>query len=155
MDGDATATDWPPTRRAIVAGFGPVGRVVATGLEKAGFELTLVELNPQTIERQTEAGRAVVPGDITEPDTLRRAGVADADALILTIPDEDQVIRACRAARSLAPDVFISVRTNFLSKGMLARQAGADNVTVEEVVTAEAMQHAVLDGLSVNPSRER
>lgn len=138
------------SRRAVVAGFGPVGRAVVNGLEEAGFDVTIIEQNPQTVDRQTEMGRAVVLGDVLDEQTLRNAGVDKAQALILTIPNEEATLEACRIARRIAPDLFISARTNHLSMGMVATQAGADHVTVQEIVTANAMQEAVLRGLGVD-----
>lgn len=128
----------------IVAGYGPVGRAVAEQLERADADVTIVELNTTTIERQQQLRKVCVFGDVSDEDTLRRAGIERADALILTVPDEDRALRACEVARRLNPHIFIAARTNFLSKGLLATRAGADEVIVEEVVTAEAMKQAVL-----------
>jgi len=132
---------------AIVAGFGIVGRMVAQQLEQAGLNVTLIELNKTTIERQKPFIRQLVYGDVRDPETLREARIDKADVLILAIPDEEQAVAACRVARELNPHIFIAARTNFFSKGMLASQAGADVVVVEEVVTARAMQQAVLEQL--------
>lgn len=46
------------------------------------------------------------------------------------------------------PSTFISARTNFLSKGMMASRLGADHVTVEELATAESMAHEVITQLT-------
>lgn len=137
----------PPKRRAIVAGFGPVGRMVTEHLERNGFDVTLVEVNTLTILKQRSLQRTVVEGDVTLPATLKEAGIESADALILTIPNEDDALRACQAAHAIHPEVFISARTNFVSKGMLALQSGADHVVIEEMVTAEAMGNAVTQRL--------
>src|SRR5205814_6114136 len=45
---------------AIVAGFGPVGRAVADKLERHGVRITVVELNPRTVEKQQILGRTIV-----------------------------------------------------------------------------------------------
>ena len=131
-------------RHAIVAGFGIVGRMVAQQLERAGVDVTLIELNRATSQKQHSGIQQVVCGDVCEAQTLQDAGIDRADALILTIPDEEQAVRACATARKLNPQIFIAARTNFFSKGLIASQAGADAVVVEEVVTAEAMQRAVV-----------
>ncbi len=128
----------------IVAGFGPVGRAVTELLEQAGAHVTIIELNAGTCARQSDLNRRAINGDAGDPATLREAGLARADALILTVPDEAGALRACEAARQINPNVFIAARTNFLSQGLLATRAGADEVIVEEVVTAEAMKQAVL-----------
>lgn len=130
-------------RKVIVAGYGPVGRCVAQKLDQVGCEVTIIEMNPKTVEKQTALGRRIILGDATQADVLHEAGIENADALVLAVPGEEQALVACRIARQLNDHIFIAARTNFLSKGMLATQAGADHVTVEEVVTADAMKDAV------------
>ncbi len=126
-------------RRVILAGYGLVGRVVAEQLDQIGVSYTIVEMNPSTVKRQTKFNKDSVYGDISNPEVLEHAGVHDADAVIITIPDEEAVLRACAIVRKMAPKVFIAVRTNFFSKAMLATEAGADLVTVEEWATAQQM----------------
>ncbi len=109
-----------------------------------GIPFTVVELNPKTVQRQATLGRNVVYGDITNPEVLEQAGVDHADAVILTIPDDETILRACKAIRAAASDVFIAARTSFLSGKFVAHQLGADLVTVEEVATAQAMEREVL-----------
>jgi len=136
-------------RNVVVAGYGPVGRCVVEELSCADVQVTIIELNLDTIEKQLRLDRhRVVYGDVTDIQTFRNAKIEQADALILTVPDEDVALKACRVARELNPDIFIAVRTNFLSKGMQASSAGADEVIVEEVVTARAMRDAVIRRLS-------
>lgn len=118
--------------------------MVARQLEQAGFELAIIELNLDTIEKQLELDKRVVYGDVRHRETLLKAGIERADALILAVPDEDMALVACRVAREIRPELFIAARTNFMSKGMLCQQAGADYVVVEEVVTAMAMRDAVI-----------
>ncbi|MFP4223460.1 MAG: NAD-binding protein [Phycisphaeraceae bacterium] len=139
--------DDDPPRRVIVAGFGPVGRSVTEQLTAAGVATTIVDLNPHAAAVQHRLRREIVLGDVTDPAVLTDAGIQSAAALILAIPDERAAVRACRVARKLNPDLFIAARTNFVSQGLLASEAGADHVTVEEIVTAEAMKQAVVHAL--------
>jgi len=131
----------------VIGGFGPVGRAVAEGLAAEGERVVIIEMNPATVRTQSRLGRSVIFGDASNADVLESAGVPDADALILTIPDEQAILRACQTARRMAPDIFIAVRASLLGRGMLARSLGANMVTVDEVATAAAMQREVLDGL--------
>lgn len=134
-------------RRALIAGFGVVGRMTAQRLEDAGFDITLIELNLNTIETRLAQDKDVVYGSVCDEQTLHCARIEVADALIITIPNEKDAIRACHLARQLNPEIFIAVRTNFFSQGLMAQQAGADAAIVEEVVTAEAMKDAVVGRL--------
>ena len=135
-------------QKVIVAGYGPVGRTVVAELENQGMAVTIIDLNPATIKTQSDLGKKILHGDITDPAVLTAAGIHEADAIILTVPDEQAVIDACAQARQLAPEIFISARTNHVSKAMQASQAGADQVTVQEVVTARAMQEGVIKRFS-------
>lgn len=129
--------------RAIIAGYGLVGRAVADELKKMGVFATIVELNPGTVRRQSELGRSVVFGDVSSIEVLENAGIHRADVLILTIPDEESVLRACRLAKSMKPDIYVVVRCSYVSQGILAASLGADGVVVEEMATAKDMERAV------------
>ncbi len=146
-DAPAQTSPQPPARRVIIAGFGPVGRTLADRFAVKGIDVTVIELNPRTVERQASLGRHIVYGDVTNPEVLESAGLFEADAMLITIPDEEAMFRSVSAARALAPDLFIAVRTNFLSSSFKAMQLGADLTTIEEVVTAQAMEHDVLRAL--------
>lgn len=139
----------PPGRPAggghiIIAGFGVVGRAVGDQFEIAKVPFTVVELNPGTVRRQTQLGRSIVYGDIANADVLHAAGIERADAVVLTIPDDDAVFKACQTIRSIAPQVFIAARTGYLSSAFRATNLGADHVTVSEVATADAMARQVM-----------
>lgn len=129
----------------VIAGFGPVGRHIAQQLERQGVPITVIELNPSTVRRQTTLGRTIVYGDVANPEVLESAGVRHAEAVIITVPDEEAALKACRVVRELAPSVFIAARMSFLSQAMRAKEFGADHVTVEEIATGDLMARDVLD----------
>lgn len=132
----------------IIAGFGVVGRNLAEHFAARGIPYVVVELNPATVRKQTQLGRRTVFGDVSNPDVLMSAGVDTAEAIVLTIPDDEATVRACRQVRELNKDVFIAARTSFLSKAIAATSVGADHVTVEELVTAQDMAKQVVDRIS-------
>lgn len=146
---DPTKPDGPDIQRApaIIAGYGPVGRAVADKLVAEGVPVTIIELNTRTVRTQRGMGRSIVYGDVTNPEVLESAGVHDADAVLLTIPDQEAMLRACRAVRAMNPNAFIAARANVLSKGLMAQELGADHVTVEEIATADTMAEQVLEQL--------
>lgn len=133
----------PNTRHVLVAGYGLVGRAVADRFRPSGISVTIIELNPKTVRDQQERGRSIVYGDIANPEVLETAGIHRADALILTIPDEEAVLSSCRVARQMNPQIFIVARTNVVSKGFLAKGLGADVAVIEELAAAEAMERIV------------
>lgn len=129
----------------IIAGFGPTGRALADGLDASDVPYTLIEMNPATVRTQKRLGRSVVFGDAGNEEVLESAGIRTAHAIVLTFPDDDAVLRAARAARALAPEIFIAARVGYLSRGMAARAMGVDHVVIEEIATAETIQRQVLE----------
>lgn len=138
---DAEARD--SQGRVIIAGYGPVGRALAEELVKLRVPFAVVDTNPGTARTLESRGVPVLCGDATHPEVLRAVGIETAAAIAITIPDGDEAVRACAAARSQAPAVHIAVRTTFLSQGLRAIRAGANSITVEEIATAEAMARDV------------
>ena len=129
----------------VIGGFGPIGRVAAEQLEKTGIKTTVIELNERTVRTHSAMGRRIVYGDLSKADVLESAGIREADALILTTPDESANMRACGYARSVNPGMCIVVRTSHLGSGLRAKTLGADAIVVEEVAAAQAMEKVVAE----------
>jgi CPA2 family monovalent cation:H+ antiporter-2 len=136
---DSTGTR---VRYAIIGGFGPVGQRISKTLESNGVSYTVVELNASTVRRIVKDGGKAVYGDVGNAAVLESARIARADALLLTVPDDNAVLRACTVARKMAPDIFISARVSMVFNKSAAESAGANLVVVDELTAAEAMTHA-------------
>lgn len=129
-------------RYAIIGGFGPVGQRIAKTLVSSGVAYTVVELNAATVRKIIGEGGNAVYGDVGNSAVLESAGIARADALLLTVPDDQAALRACTVARRIAPDIFISARVSMLASKSAAESAGANLVVVDELSAAEAMTQA-------------
>src|SRR5262245_57882541 len=70
--------------RAVVVGYGPVGRTVSRLLRDNEVEPTVVEMNLETVRRLRGQGVPAVYGDASHRDTLKAAGVGQAASLILS-----------------------------------------------------------------------
>ncbi len=136
-------------RHLIIGGFGPIGQRIAEVLDRAGVSYTIIELNPDTVVEQLRRRRSIVFGDVSNLQVLESAGIAHADALVLTVPDEEAVLRSCAVARRRSPSIFIAVRTGLAAKSGAASDIGADHVTVDELATAEAMMRVVMERLEL------
>jgi len=133
-----------PGARVVVAGLGEGGTAAVDALP-AGVTATTVDAAP-------EADPDVV-GDVTEPETLHAADLADARALIVTVGDDATALLTVAMARSLAPDVEILARVVATEKASAAVRAGADYVlSVQRVcarlAAAEVHGERVMDPVS-------
>lgn len=143
LDADQTSGDDDERPLVVVAGFGVVGRAVVDRLCAANARTVVVETNPNTVRTQKGLGRSIIFGDVSDPEVMHAAGVPEAKALVLTIPDDIASVRATRLAKSLAPDIRVIVRSQYVSRAALVRNEGADEMVVEEMATAQAMEELV------------
>ncbi|MGC9772864.1 potassium channel family protein [Fervidobacterium islandicum] len=73
----------------IVVGCGKIGLEVATRLSRIGFNVTVVDKNPNTLDLLPEDyGGFVIIGDATERGTMERAKAIKADLLVVTTEDD-------------------------------------------------------------------
>jgi CPA2 family monovalent cation:H+ antiporter-2 len=139
--------------RAVVVGYGPVGRTVTRLLRENEIEPTVIELNLETVRRLRAEGVAAVYGDASHRDTLKGAGVDRAGSLILSasgIGREEEVIRV---ARELNPSVRILARSSYLRDVPPLRRAGAEAVFAGEGEVALALTVALLRRLGATPEQ--
>jgi voltage-gated potassium channel len=113
----------------VVAGYGTSGaeavrELIQRGADPAG--IVVVETGAAALNRAETLGLAVVEGDATSNDVLAAVQVARAKAIIVSAGRDDTSILIVLTARSLAPDVPISVVIRSEDNEALARQAGAN-----------------------------
>jgi monovalent cation:H+ antiporter-2, CPA2 family len=149
-----------PRHRAVVVGYGPVGRTLARLLRENGIEPTVIEMNLDIVRQLRAEGLHAVYGDATRHDTLAEAGVARAANLILAASGLTGAAEVVRIARDLNPDVQVLARAAYLKDRVALRAAGADRVFAGEGEVALAMTESLLRGLGatadqIDRERER
>ena len=142
-----------PTHRAVVVGYGPVGRTVTRLLRENEIEPTVIDLNVDTIKELRSQGVRAVLGDATHRDTLKEAGVADAASLILSSAGMRGSEEVIRQARELNPDVRILARSAYVRELDALRKAGAGRVYSGEGEVALTMTAAILRDLGATPEQ--
>jgi CPA2 family monovalent cation:H+ antiporter-2 len=139
--------------RAVVVGYGPVGRTVARLLNENDVEPTVIELNLEAAQTLRNRGIKAVYGDAAHRETLKAAGVATAGTFILSVaglPASEEIIRL---ARELNPDIRVLVRGVYVAEMPRLRSAGADGVFTGEGEVALALTVAVLRELGATPDQ--
>lgn len=149
-----------PENRAIVVGYGPVGRSLVRMLQENDIEPTVIELNLDTVHRLHGDGIRAVYGDSTHRETMEEAGVKDAAALVLTSAGMRGSEEAIRLAREINPAVRVFARAGYLKEIPALRRAGADVVFSGEGEVALTMTEFLLRQLGateeqIDRQRER
>jgi monovalent cation:H+ antiporter-2, CPA2 family len=132
--------------RAVLIGYGPIGRVLARLLRDHGMEPVIVELNYDTVSSLSDAGTLAIYGDATRPDILQKAGVPSAASVIFTA-DGAASPTAIADVRLLNPSALILVRAKYSSEVRSLEQAGADVVFSSEGEIALSMVDRLLTRL--------
>jgi len=114
----------PADQHAIIIGGGRVGRSIARALGNAGTSCVIVEQLPDRVR----PGFSYVTGDAADREALEAAGLADADAILVTTHDDDVNVYLTRYCRGLRPDARIVSRSRLDRNITTLYRAGADAV---------------------------
>jgi monovalent cation:H+ antiporter-2, CPA2 family len=131
-------------RHAVILGFGRVGRSVARVLESRGFAWVAVEGDYDVARTARETGSPMIFGDAGSPSVLDRAGVADAHALVVCVPDALASRQAVTYARGRNPRIEVVARAHSDAEEADLRRLGASRVVVaERELGNELIRHAL------------
>lgn len=124
----------------IILGAGQVGSGMARSLSAEDFDISVVDLDAERLrELQERLDIRTVHGHASHPDTLRRAGIDDADMLVaLTNSDETNMV-ACQVAHTLfsTPTKVARVRAgNYLAHPQLFDR---DNTPIDVLISPERL----------------
>lgn len=150
---DADALDVVDRHRTIVVGYGPVGRTLCRLLRDNEIDITVIEMNLDTVKQLRDKSIKAVYGDAAHVDTLKSADAAHADTLILSASSIRAAEEVIRMARELNPDIRVLVRAAYLREVPALQRAGADRVFAGEGEVALAMTESVLRELGAVPEQ--
>lgn len=143
---DTPPVEHPPDepRPILLVGFGPAAQRVAEALMgQHPAEIVVIELNPRNAATAQRYGLRHVIGSATQPEVLEKAGIHQAQIVIITIPDPQTsqlIITLCRA---LNPAAQILVRARYHAYRWELQMAGADIVIDEEEQLGQRMAAVV------------
>jgi CPA2 family monovalent cation:H+ antiporter-2 len=126
------APDGPPLENHIVIlGYGTVGRTIGEFLLAGRIPFVGVEIDPNLVREARRAGHPVRYGDVGSEELLRRAGVARARTLLVTVPEHVLARSVIKRARKLNPHLFILARGRRGTEYAQLYRDGADEVVHE------------------------
>ena len=108
-----TPGDFQPTRdqpRAVIIGYGRVGRLVAEMMALHDRKFVAVDSDVDAVATARREGVPVIFGDASRPEFLDRLNLGHASALILTMDDPVQTVRLVKKVRGWCPELTIVAR---------------------------------------------
>jgi CPA2 family monovalent cation:H+ antiporter-2 len=148
-DPPPTADDHAEAGRAVVIGFGRVGRLVADMLMRHDQPFVAVEADVDAVSLAHAAGYPVIFGDVVRGELLDRLDLANARALILTMDDPVLTVRITRRVRQGFPELPIIARARDPRHAAELYRAGATDAVPETLESSLQLSEAVLVDLGV------
>jgi len=138
-----------PASRAIVVGYGPVGRTLTRILFDFDIRPTVIDLNIETVKKLKDRGYSALFGDASKREILQAAGVGEARYLLVTLPDLASRMPVVATAALMNPNIKIFVRARYLGERAMLEDAGATAASYEEAETSVALARFLLGDLGV------
>jgi CPA2 family monovalent cation:H+ antiporter-2 len=120
----------------IIVGFGLNGRNVVRAAKVAGIPYVVIEMNPQTVRVESAKGEPIFYGDASQEAVLEEVGVQKARVVVVVISDPLATRKIAAAVRKENPNVFLIVRTRFVTEMESLYAIGANQVIPEEFETS-------------------
>ena len=129
----------------LLCGYGRVGRVAAEVLQHFGVRLMVIDYDQHHVEQLRREGVLALYGDVSSSLLLAQAGVEDARAAILALPESRDTLLALRHLTQLNPQMPKVARGTVLFDLLNCYESGAEEVVVPEVECGlELARHALL-----------
>jgi CPA2 family monovalent cation:H+ antiporter-2 len=120
--------------RAIVVGYGIVGKEISIALKDLRFAATIIEQNIDTVE-SLEKQDVIIFGDASDPSILKEAYIEQANYLLITIPDSEKAVTIIHAARDINPSIEIITRIQYASEKPAMEELNVNYVCAETEVS--------------------
>lgn len=146
---ELTETGPADAGRAVIIGFGRVGKLIAEMMAIHNLPYVAVEADIDAVKAARAAGHPVLFGDVIRPELVDRLDLPNARALILTMDDPVLTVRLCRRVRGLAPDLPIIARARDAAHAAELYRAGVTDAVPETLESSLQLSEAVLVDLGV------
>lgn len=135
--------------RAVVIGFGRVGRMVCDMLATHNQPYVAVDSDVDIVAEARREGYPIIFGDVSRPEMLERLRLGHARALILTMDDPVQTVTVTRRVRGWVPDLPIIARARDPVHAGELYQAGASDAVPETLESSLQLAETALVDLGV------
>lgn len=128
----------------IICGFGRNGSQASEKLRATKKAFVVVEKNPEIVKIHEETDCLFVIGDASTDETLLRAGVKRAQAVIAATPDDSENAFIMLSARQLNKNLKLISRATQEESAKKIRLAGADHVILPDIIGGNHMATLVV-----------
>ena len=133
------------SQHVIICGYGRNGQSLARMLVAEGITYVALDLDPERIRNAVAAGEAVVYADASRRESLMAAGLARAQAVVVTYADSAAALRILHHVNATRPGLPVIVRVKDDTEMDRLHAAGAAEVVPEAFESSLMLaSHALL-----------
>ncbi|MGC8823523.1 MAG: potassium channel family protein [Bacteroidales bacterium] len=132
------------SNHVIVCGYGRNGSQATKELIEHNIPVVVIDLDASKKDELIDNARAFfIEGDATHDETLLRAGIERAGAIISVLPNDAENVFLVLTARQLNPKISIISKASDDSAEIKLRRAGANNVILPDKMSGRRMARMV------------
>ena len=130
----------------ILCGYGRVGSAVFKQLQRRNQEAIIIEKDRNIIEKELweEPEVLAIPGDATDEEILKSAGIKRARGIIIATGEDVDNLFITLTARELHPEIWIVARASKSENIKRLYRSGADKVISPETSGGEDIYFAAI-----------
>ncbi len=133
----------------LIAGFGRVGKLVSELLTMHKIPFVAVDGDARLVSAERKAGAPIYWGNASDPEMLRRCGVARARGLVVTMDIPAAVERVVAAARAERNDLVIVARARDADHARHLYELGASDAIPETIEASLQLSESLLVDIGV------
>jgi len=134
----------------IVAGFGRMARVLCRSLGGHSVPYIALENNPEKLVIANTEKLPVFYGDATRTSILKKAEIASARILVITIMNGHEAEALVKKVKKLWPKIYILARARDVEHAQQLMNLGADDVVLEIIEASLQISAIILKRLGLS-----
>lgn len=136
-------------QRAVIIGFGRVGRIVCDLLRVHKRSFIIIESDADAVAQARREGYPILFGDVARAEMLDKLKLGHASALVLTMDDPVLSVAVTRRVRGWLSDLPIIARARDTAHATALYKAGASDVVPETLESSLQLAETALVELGI------
>lgn len=120
----------------VIIGYGVNGTNLAKAALAADIPYIIVDMNPDRVRKEAAKGEKIIYGDASNYEIVELTNIHKARIAVVAINDAAATQRIVKNIKDLNPNVYLIVRTRYVTEISRLHSLGADEVIPEEFETS-------------------
>jgi CPA2 family monovalent cation:H+ antiporter-2 len=136
---------WPDLRgHTVVVGFGRVGHFIVDALQREKVQFVVIEDQPDVVSALRADNVPALSGNALGAGLMEAANVAEAEWLLVAIPNPIEAGQVVELALELNPSIKVAVRAHSMAEVVHLERRGAAHIVMGEQEIGNGMARLVL-----------